>query len=170
MSNPSEDVAAMKDFWGEEFGAISSHLGWDVEIFMEKLRPMVTAKSVLELGCGAGLASLSLAKYARSVTGVDFQPKLLDIARCHAARSQYQDHVQFREQNVLDLDLGAKYDVVCGTAVLHEIPSLFYPKLLERMKAHLAYNGCCVFWKTTTSIRYIVSHEVRLLGGLVFGR
>ncbi|MCH7993246.1 MAG: class I SAM-dependent methyltransferase [Planctomycetes bacterium] len=48
--------------------------------------PTVKRKKVLEIGCGDGTLTTEMARFAKSVVGIDYNPQLLDIARQQIAR------------------------------------------------------------------------------------
>jgi 2-polyprenyl-6-hydroxyphenyl methylase/3-demethylubiquinone-9 3-methyltransferase len=62
--------------------AIDAHFGGD-----GKLRHPLAGKSVLDVGCGAGLLCEPLARMGAAVTGVDAAPENIEVAKAHAALS-----------------------------------------------------------------------------------
>ena len=61
---------------------IDAHWGGD-----PKARAPLAGKRVLDMGCGAGLLTESLARMGGCVTGVDAAPENIAVARDHAAQS-----------------------------------------------------------------------------------
>lgn len=120
-------------------------VGWDVQAFAENLLPLVGGADVLEVGCGSGGVAMRLAVRARAVTGIDFTSALVENARRIAEESFHGDRVRFLPRDILTLDLHEKFDLVCGSAVLHEIPARDYPVLIERLKSHLKGDGAGFF-------------------------
>ncbi len=61
-----------------------------------------TDDNVLDLGCGTGRLSLAMSNYAATVTGLDFSPAALAVAR----RTRSSDRVRYRQGdlNTMDLD------------------------------------------------------------------
>lgn len=57
-----------------------------------------------------------------------------------SARSRLHEvaNLRFVQGDVLELNLGQQYDVVCGILVLHEIGEPNYPKLIATLKRHMA--------------------------------
>lgn len=53
----------------------------------DRLLDACRGKDVLDFGCGAGLEAVELATVARSVYGLDIVPRLIELARRHAAAS-----------------------------------------------------------------------------------
>jgi len=50
-------------------------------------------------------------------------------------------HLRFITADVLTAELGEQFDVICGTAVLHEIDYQDTPRLLDFFERHLAPDG-----------------------------
>jgi SAM-dependent methyltransferase len=138
-----DDSHAMRAFWSANSRNLED-VGWSLPLFAERLLPAVRDKQVLELGCGAGHLSIRLAS-ATTVTGVDFVPELLQMARSQASAFAPHSNVRFVEQDLLTLELGQKYDCICGVGILHEIPVSSYPLLIQRLKHHLRPGGFCLF-------------------------
>lgn len=65
---------------------------------------------ILDLACGTGNSSLSLAKRGLRVTGVDLSPQMLEAAREKAFREGLA--LEFLEQDMRELNLSRKVDVV----------------------------------------------------------
>jgi arsenite methyltransferase len=77
---------------------------------------------VLDLGCGAGLDSLLIARRAGSVLGMDFSSAMLNIAR-HSAESMGVANVEFREGDAesIPVDPGS-IDVVLVNGIFNLNP------------------------------------------------
>jgi predicted TPR repeat methyltransferase len=86
------------------------------KILSEALARHVTSRAldVLDLGCGTGLMGARLRPLARTVTGVDLSPKMLDIARGR----QIYDHlvcaelIEFLRTQDREFDLAVAADVL----------------------------------------------------------
>ena len=98
-------------FWLEHSQALKQ-VGWDVQVFSDKLLPVVADADVLEVGCGAGALSLRLAVRARAVTGIDFTAALIETALQAAADCPFRNRLRFLERDILDLELGEKFDLI----------------------------------------------------------
>lgn len=84
--------------------------------------PELTAGDVVELGCGTGRNTVWLAERARSVTGVDFSPAMLEKAR----RKISDDRVRFVQHDIrtaLPFEPEST-DLVVGTLVLEHIRNM----------------------------------------------
>ena len=83
----------------------------------------VAERSLLHLQCHFGQDSLSLARMGAEVTGVDFSEAALKVARETAAELGLT--AEFVLSNVLELDLGRKFDTVFASyGVLGWIPDV----------------------------------------------
>lgn len=68
----------------------------------------VRGKWILDVGCGSGRISRHLAELGAQVRGIDFAPKVIDIAR----RQSPPDNPTYRVQSIFTLDDVAEYDIV----------------------------------------------------------
>jgi SAM-dependent methyltransferase len=67
---------------------------------------------VLDLACGTGTLAVNLAKLGHTVRGIDISTEMIEIAR---AKSAGLSGVSFEIQNMADLHIKGKYDLVtCG--------------------------------------------------------
>ena len=73
---------------------------------------------VLDLGCGAGFASIQLLQRGYQVTGVDLSEKMLDLARKNCSDTGV-GNITFQRGNAEQLDLeDASYDAVIALGVI----------------------------------------------------
>ena len=70
----------------------------------------VQNRSVLHLQCHFGVDSLSLARLGASVTGVDFSPKAISLARELSRQTGIK--ANFIESDVTSIDLDQRFDIV----------------------------------------------------------
>jgi predicted TPR repeat methyltransferase len=92
---PAEVVAGAYDADAERWDRTVREQGYESpRLLMAALEPApASPKSldVLDLGCGTGLCGLCFQSWARSLTGIDLSPKMLDQAR---ARGIYEALIQ----------------------------------------------------------------------------
>ncbi|SMQ75841.1 Ubiquinone/menaquinone biosynthesis C-methylase UbiE [Devosia lucknowensis] len=74
---------------------------------------------IFEFGCGTGSTALTHAPYVRSVRGVDFSARMVEIARDKANASGITN-VTFEQGDITAMTIPAtSYDVVLGLSILH---------------------------------------------------
>jgi len=79
--------------------------------------------SVIDIGCGGGILSESMAKLGATVTGIDVVPKSLQVARQHG-QSQHLD-IEYIDCSAEEmLQLGKQYDVVLNMEVVEHVVEL----------------------------------------------
>ncbi|MFT3792112.1 MAG: bifunctional 2-polyprenyl-6-hydroxyphenol methylase/3-demethylubiquinol 3-O-methyltransferase UbiG [Rudaea sp.] len=85
-------------------------------------RVVLKGARVLDVGCGGGILSESLAAAGAQVTGIDLAPRVLDVARLHLHESNLQ--VDYREISVeaLALESPGTFDAVTCMEMLEHVP------------------------------------------------
>lgn len=78
---------------------------------------------VLDLGCGTGALTLRAAGRGASVTGVDVNPLMLEIAQKRAEAAGLTEQINWQERGVAELDSEAtsSYDVVMSGLCFSEL-------------------------------------------------
>jgi 2-polyprenyl-6-hydroxyphenyl methylase/3-demethylubiquinone-9 3-methyltransferase len=105
----------------------------------------LSGKAVLDVGCGGGILSESMAGLDADVTGIDLSDKALQVARLHLLESGKQ--VNYRKIAVEDLAIEqpAHYDVVTCLELLEHVPS---PQSVITACAKLVKPGGWIFFST----------------------
>jgi 2-polyprenyl-6-hydroxyphenyl methylase/3-demethylubiquinone-9 3-methyltransferase len=105
----------------------------------------LSGKNVLDVGCGGGILSESMAGLGAQVTGIDLGDKALQVAKLHLLESGRQ--VEYRKIPVEDLaaEQPAQYDVVTCMEMLEHVPD---PQSVVRACAQLVKPGGHVFFST----------------------
>ncbi|AWP64041.1 bifunctional 2-polyprenyl-6-hydroxyphenol methylase/3-demethylubiquinol 3-O-methyltransferase UbiG [Bordetella parapertussis] len=115
-------------------------LGW-----IQETAGSLSGKRVLDVGCGGGILSESMAVAGAQVTGIDLAEKSLKIARLHGLESGVK--VDYRAVPVEELaaEQPGQYDVVTCMEMLEHVPD---PASVVRACAALAKPGRWVFFST----------------------
>jgi 2-polyprenyl-6-hydroxyphenyl methylase / 3-demethylubiquinone-9 3-methyltransferase len=115
-------------------------LGW-----IDSLAPL-SGKRVLDIGCGGGILSDSMARKGADVTGIDLSTKALKVAQLHALEAGTKG-VSYREisAEALAQELPASFDVVTCMEMLEHVPD---PASVVRACATLVKPGGWVFFST----------------------
>ena len=105
----------------------------------------LNGKTVLDVGCGGGILSESMAGLGAKVTGIDLADKPLQVAKLHLLESG--KHVDYRKVAVEDLaaEQPEHYDVVTCLEMLEHVPD---PNSVIAACAKLVKPGGWVFFST----------------------
>lgn len=103
-------------------------------------------KRVLDVGCGGGILSDSMARKGAEVLGIDLSGKALKVAQLHALEAG-TTNVSYREVSAEDLaaEQPGSFDVVTCMEMLEHVPD---PASVVRSCAALARPGGWVFFST----------------------
>ncbi|EPT6931898.1 bifunctional 2-polyprenyl-6-hydroxyphenol methylase/3-demethylubiquinol 3-O-methyltransferase UbiG [Cronobacter malonaticus] len=102
-------------------------------------------KKVLDVGCGGGILSESMAREGANVTGLDMGAEPLAVARLHALESGVElTYVQQTVEEHAAQNAGA-YDVVTCMEMLEHVPD---PRSVVQACAQLVKPGGHVFFST----------------------
>jgi 2-polyprenyl-6-hydroxyphenyl methylase/3-demethylubiquinone-9 3-methyltransferase len=136
----------------------AAHRFWDVDGEfkpLHKLNP-VRARYVqeranlqqahaLDVGCGGGLLSESLARAGASVTAIDLAPTMVETARLHALDSGLSIDYRVQSAEMLLTSHAGKFDVVTCMEMLEHVPD---PSITMDVLARLTRPGGDVFIST----------------------
>jgi 2-polyprenyl-6-hydroxyphenyl methylase/3-demethylubiquinone-9 3-methyltransferase len=112
--------------------------------YINRIAPLA-GKTVLDVGCGGGILSESMAGMGAQVTGIDLGEKPLQVAKLHLLESGKQ--VEYRKIAVEDLaaERPAAFDTVTCMEMLEHVPD---PQSVVRACAQLVRPGGHVFFST----------------------
>jgi len=105
----------------------------------------LAGKTVLDVGCGGGILSESMAGLNANVTGIDLSDKALQVAKLHLLESGRQ--VNYRKVAVEQLatEQPGHYEVVTCLEMLEHVPD---PRSVIAACAKLVKPGSWVFFST----------------------
>lgn len=106
----------------------------------------LNGKTVLDVGCGGGILTDSLARSGAVATGIDLSTKALRIAQLHAMDAETHN-VSYREisAEAMALEQPAAFDVVTCMEMLEHVPD---PASVVQACATLVKPGGWVFFST----------------------
>lgn len=96
---------------------------------------------IAEMGCGEGLAAITIAKaYANvKIDGYDLDDASIARARAEAIEAGVADRVQFELRDASDPSVSGKYDLVMAIEMVHDVPDPV--GILRTMKKLAAETG-----------------------------
>jgi 2-polyprenyl-6-hydroxyphenyl methylase / 3-demethylubiquinone-9 3-methyltransferase len=136
-----------------------AHRWWDTESEfrpLHQINPLrrdwidrharLAGKRVLDIGCGGGILSDSMARQGASVLGIDLAAKPLKVAQLHALEAG-TENVEYREiaAEVLATEAPASFDIVTCMEMLEHVPD---PSSIVRACSALVKPGGWVFFST----------------------
>lgn len=94
-------------------------------------RTPLSGRSVLDVGCGAGLLAEPLARLGGKVTGLDASPEVISVARDHAEAMNLD--IEYRAGDVQELE--GRFDLVTAMEVVEHVrdPAIFVKALSKRL-------------------------------------
>ena len=108
-------------------------------------RTQLAGKKIIDIGCGGGILSESMARKGAQVTGIDLSDKALKVADLHGLETG----VQVRYQKVSAEAMAARepgaFDIVTCMEMLEHVPD---PAAIVRACAQLVKPGGLVFFST----------------------
>ena len=112
--------------------------------YIEELAGM-EGKTIIDVGCGGGILSESMAASGANVTGIDLSEKALKVAKLHLLESGQQ--VDYRKITVESLaeEKPQHYDIVTCMEMLEHVPD---PMSVIQSCANLVKPGGWVFFST----------------------
>lgn len=103
------------------------------------------AKEVIDIGCGGGILSESLAKLGAKVTGIDMGNEPLNVAKLHALESGLTINYEKITAEEKALHCHEQFDMVTCMEMLEHVPE---PASIVNACANLVKPGGLVFFST----------------------
>jgi 2-polyprenyl-6-hydroxyphenyl methylase/3-demethylubiquinone-9 3-methyltransferase len=89
--------------------------------YVQERSPVRSARA-LDVGCGGGLLTESLARAGANVTGIDLAPTMIETARLHAIDAGLSIEYRVEAAETLANTQTAKYDLVTCMEMLEHVP------------------------------------------------
>ena len=118
---------------------------WDTGISPPELLEFINTHSpgrAIDIGCGTGTNIITLARAGWSVTGVDFAPRAISLAKQKLTAAGVQAKLRVSDATKLD-GISGPFDLVFDLGCFHGIPPQGQAKYLDQLERILAPNG---FW------------------------
>jgi 2-polyprenyl-6-hydroxyphenyl methylase/3-demethylubiquinone-9 3-methyltransferase len=116
-------------------------------------------QKVLDIGCGGGILTESLAASGAKAKGIDLSKKALQVAKLHALETSMSLEYELISAENLALNEPAQYDVITCMEMLEHVPD---PKSIVQSCAKLAKPGASLFFSTLN--RNPKSYVMAILG------
>lgn len=132
-------LAAMNS--GKNLG-IPLHISAPYEHAYQFLELIKGNKTMLDLGCGAGLHSVKAAQMGYSVVGVDISPISIQAAKTYSQAMNVENRCKFRCHSVDALGADEKFDVIFAAGVVYYFSHSTLQKVIQE---NLRPGGYIVF-------------------------
>ena len=113
--------------------------------WIDRLAGGLRGKRVLDVGCGGGILTESMATKGAQVTGIDLSDKALKVAKLHQLESGAQVDYRMVSAEALAEELPESFDVVTCMEMLEHVPD---PASTMAACAHLVKPDGWVFFST----------------------
>jgi ubiquinone/menaquinone biosynthesis C-methylase UbiE len=110
---------------------------------IEKLLKEHHAKTVLDLTCGTGSQVFFLTEHGYKVTGADFSPALLEIARARALREKVD--ITFIDGDMRNLNIGTFDAVITIFNAVGHLTKSDFEKTMRNIYQNLKKDGIYIF-------------------------
>ncbi len=118
---------------------------WDTGVSPPELLEFIEEHNpgcAIDIGCGTGTNVVTLARSGWKVTGVDFAPRAVKLARQKVDQAGVQAELWVKDATKLD-GIAGPFDLAFDLGCFHVIPTDGKNKYLEQLNRILAPNG---FW------------------------
>jgi SAM-dependent methyltransferase len=126
------------------------HPPWDSGVSPPELFDFIahhTPGQALDLGCGTGTNVITLVQHGWQVTGVDFAPRAIEIARRKLAKARVQARVSVGDVTKLT-GISGPFDLALDLGCFHGLPS--HAEYLKQLARVLAPGG---YWLMYARLR-----------------
>lgn len=156
MFNYDDALAAVKERYAREASTDKYATSQDMNLRELEINAIsdhfVDGLKVLDVGCGNGYSTISLAKlYNCQFLGIDISEPMIEAAKTLAKDIELKGSVEFRVGNVLDLKMEPRsFDVIITERLLINIPTWeFQMKAIKTLHSLLKDNGMFLMIEAT---------------------
>jgi 2-polyprenyl-6-hydroxyphenyl methylase/3-demethylubiquinone-9 3-methyltransferase len=132
-------------FWDSHGDFRPLHLLNPVRLEFIATRATLARQPVLDVGCGGGLLTESLARAGARVTGIDLAPGMIEVARLHGAESGLAIDYRVASAEELARESPGRFAVVTCMEMLEHVPD---PAAMVATLARLLSPGGALFVST----------------------
>jgi 2-polyprenyl-6-hydroxyphenyl methylase / 3-demethylubiquinone-9 3-methyltransferase len=100
----------------------------------------IDGMDILDVGCGGGIASESLARCGAVVVGIDASPEAIECGKAHAKESGLK--IQYENTPIEDFSSTKKFDIVFANDIIEHVNSV--PLFLQGLEKHVKQGGLLV--------------------------
>ncbi len=105
----------------------------------------LSGQKVIDIGCGGGILTETLAKKGAQVTGIDKSNSLIKVAKKHAEENQFSIKYYLTDAESYAKNHSQSFDTVCCMELLEHVPD---PSSLIQACSDLAKPGASIFFST----------------------
>jgi ubiquinone/menaquinone biosynthesis C-methylase UbiE len=129
------------------------------EFYFKWLRENATGKRLLDFGCGSGLHTIQIARFAGHVTGIDISPEAVRLAQEKAEAAGLTSKTTFTVMDAEALEFGpGSFDVVSVSGVLHHMD---LDAALNQIRRVLVPGGKAIFLEALSNNPIIHAYRRR---------
>ncbi|MDR2871745.1 MAG: bifunctional 2-polyprenyl-6-hydroxyphenol methylase/3-demethylubiquinol 3-O-methyltransferase UbiG [Xanthomonadaceae bacterium] len=137
--------ALAQRWWDPQGPQKALHAFNPVRLDYVRQRMAISARPILDVGCGGGLLSEALAKEGAMVTGIDLSPELIKVARLHMLESEQEINYQVQSVEALASERPGEFAAVTCLEMLEHVPD---PASIIAACARLLRPGGWLFLST----------------------
>jgi cyclopropane fatty-acyl-phospholipid synthase-like methyltransferase len=109
------------------------------KLLLDVVQQRTSTGKALDLGCGAGVFSIYLAKQGYEVTGLDFVPRALEMAKARAGSAGVKLHLVLA--NLLEWQTADRFDLALDSGCMHTISTSQIAQYKRQLLRWLSPHG-----------------------------
>jgi len=160
--DPSElaKFASLAAHWWDSDGALKTlHQINPIRVDYIKKKLTFSNKKIIDIGCGGGILTESMAKLGGHIAGIDMDQSVIKVAKLHQLASHTQIEYLHTSAEFIAKERPAHYDIVTCLEMLEHVPN---PCSIIKACATLVKSGGQLFFSTLN--RTLTSYLFAILG------